>query len=110
MTARSLADEILEQFELFPEFAERIAREYPTTPLGRRMRDPNPCVKTFGFGPDGVKCKSCRHLYYHQRSKRYYKCRLRSFTFGPATDHRVRWNACSQFKRKVDEIAPEVLN
>lgn len=98
-------DEQLEMWSL--KVAQRTYEESDT---GKLAADANPCVRSFGFGPAGKKCKQCAHLYYHQKSKRYYKCRYRTFSFGPATDHRVRWNACAFFTRIVEEIAPEVLN
>lgn len=97
-----------EQLELWSPEVTR--RKYEETERGRRNMDPNPLVTKFGFGPPGETCKSCAHLFCHQRANRYYKCRYRKFTFGAGSDHRVRWNACSLFSRLVEEIAPEVLN
>jgi hypothetical protein len=57
----------------------------------------NPCVLVWGMDPEGRRCKACLYLAVKVRSKRYYKCRKRTITAGPATDHRVGWNACSLF-------------
>lgn len=99
-----------EELQLEMWSLEVAQRTYEESATGKQAADPNPCVRIFGFGPEGVTCKLCDALYYHQRSKRYYKCRFRSFSFGPATDHRVRWNACGVYRRKIEEYAPEVLN
>lgn len=62
----------------------------------------NPCVRAHGFGPQGATCKTCALLWCHETraGKRFYKCRLRKCTFGMATDHRVRWDACAQYREK----------
>lgn len=60
----------------------------------------NPCIQMFGRGPDGARCKGCAHLYANQKSKRYYKCKLRDFSHGPATDHKVNWVACGKFEAR----------
>ncbi len=105
-----VTDDEYEQLELLSGLAAKQARELENTEIGKRLADPNPCVKAFGFGPPQTLCKECQHLFYHQRSNRYYKCHQRNFSFGPATDHRVRWNACARFKRIIEELRPEVLN
>ena len=69
---------------LFPQFDDK--------------SDPNPCVWMFGKGPKGAKCKTCKHLICKHYSKRYYKCDWRPKSNGPATDHRVRWNACGKYE------------
>jgi hypothetical protein len=59
----------------------------------------NPCVQVFGKGPDGAICKSCAYLFAHQPgNKRFYKCELRNFTHGAASDHKVRWPACGRYE------------
>ena len=78
------------QFRMFGEPAEDVTY----------YDDPNPCVKVFGYGPEGAICKTCVYLYYHQFTKRYYKCKLRPSTHGPATDHRVGYRACRKYERK----------
>lgn len=62
----------------------------------------NPCVRIFGPGPEGVKCKDCAHLWRKRFSRTYYKCDLRGNTNGPGTDHRVNWPACSQFVPRAE--------
>ena len=58
---------------------------------------PNPCVKLYGFGPDGAKCKGCVLLFAHWTARKFYKCKLRNFTHGPGSDHRANWPACKRF-------------
>jgi hypothetical protein len=63
---------------------------------------PNPMVRAFGEGPEGVKCKNCIHLYakvYHPN--RYYKCDFRKDTNGAGTDHRVNWQSCRKYEPEV---------
>ena len=62
----------------------------------------NPMVRKFGLDPEGRKCKGCDFLTVNACSKRYYKCRLRSVTSGPGTDHKLKYPACSQFKPRID--------
>jgi hypothetical protein len=61
----------------------------------------NPCVKLYGPGPEGAICKTCRHLGAHWTARKFYKCELRTFSRGPATDHRVRWPACGKYEAKT---------
>lgn len=58
------------------------------------------------------KCKECRHLYYKQFSKRYYKCAHRKDTNGPATDHKVNWPACGlfEFAEDLKKIPPKPVS
>lgn len=58
----------------------------------------NPCVRQFGAGPEGKKCKTCKSLTYHQFTRKYYKCKNRPITRGPATDHNVGWDACGKYE------------
>ena len=60
--------------------------------------EPIEYVRVYGPGPEGRTCKTCRHLYYRQFSKRYYKCAYREETGGPGSDHRVGWNACAKYE------------
>lgn len=62
--------------------------------------EPNPCVRVFGAGPDGATCKGCALLYikHNNSNRRYYGCRLRTRTAGPATDHLVGWRACAKYE------------
>jgi hypothetical protein len=55
----------------------------------------NPCLALYGKGPEGKRCKECKLLFRHLR---FFKCELRGFTHGPATDHRANWPACGKFE------------
>lgn len=60
--------------------------------------EPNPCVRLFGKGPEGVTCKNCIHLQRRgTRRRNYFKCGFRKITNGPATDHRSGWDACARY-------------
>jgi hypothetical protein len=67
-------------------------------PVDESKLDSNPMVKSFGYGPEGKRCKHCFHLFKKQYAGTYYKCDYRINTNGPGTDHRVNWAACSKFK------------
>ena len=74
--------------ELFKNFD---AREIST--------EPNPCVKTWGVGPTGMRCKHCQHIKALKYANTYYKCAKRGrWTHGPSTDHRLNWKACAKFE------------
>jgi hypothetical protein len=61
----------------------------------------NPCVRAFGLGPEGKRCKECALLIRRDDcAKVYLKCALRANTRGPATDHRAGWPACGKFAEK----------
>lgn len=60
----------------------------------------NPMLRRYGAGPDGKKCKTCRHLYCKEFAGRYYKCDLRGDTNGAGTDHRVNWPACGRHEEE----------
>ncbi|TXK52354.1 hypothetical protein FVR03_01170 [Pontibacter qinzhouensis] len=62
----------------------------------------NPLLKSFGKGPEGERCKNCKHIYRKQYAGTYYKCELRGNTNGPGTDHRVNWPACGKFEKGED--------
>jgi hypothetical protein len=62
--------------------------------------DPNPCVRLYGYGPEGERCKTCAKLWSHRTARTYYKCELREFTRGPGSDHRVGWAACAKYERR----------
>lgn len=57
---------------------------------------------SWGPGPEGETCKTCRHLTVNRNPtvKTYYKCRLGAITGGPATDVRLRWPACGRWEEK----------
>ena len=58
----------------------------------------NPCVRHYGNGPAGAKCKECA-LFIRRggHANTYFKCELRGVTNGPGTDHRANWLACGRF-------------
>ncbi|RYC70694.1 hypothetical protein [Spirosoma sordidisoli] len=58
----------------------------------------NPCIKVFGPGPEGAKCKTCALLRYVEYSKRYYKCAKRGVSSSVTTDHLINWPACGQYQ------------
>lgn len=63
------------------------------------MKQHNPCVWTWGPGPEGKRCKTYSHLDGHPGAGRmYWKCDLRRYSHGPATDHRVNWPACGKYE------------
>ena len=72
-----------------------VAEIVPCRAKGKR----NPCVHWFGPGPEGSACRTCRNLEAHGggSQRTWYKCALRA-PGGPATDHRVNWPACAQYK------------
>lgn len=59
----------------------------------------NPVLKVFGPGPEGERCKNCKHLFDRSFNKTYYKCKLRNNNTSPKTDHRVNWPACGKFEK-----------
>lgn len=64
------------------------------------VKKTNPCVRLFGEGPEGRKCKECALLTAHAFQRTFYKCSLR-VPGGPATDHRVNWPACAKFEART---------
>jgi hypothetical protein len=83
--------------EYLPHFRRRRARK--SYAKGTRA---NPCIKTFGAGPEGEMCRGCIHLMRHQGASRtFLKCALRQNTSGPATDHFASWPACAKFEKEV---------
>jgi hypothetical protein len=67
--------------------------------------DPNPCVRLFGKGPEGAKCKKCVHLVRMLYGHTVLKCEERGdLTHGPKTDQRSGWNACSKFESGENQI------
>ena len=62
-------------------------------------KEPNPCVRTYGPGPEGARCKTCLKLGAKAFARTYYKCELRPDTGGPGTDHRVNWKACAKYEK-----------
>jgi len=64
----------------------------------------NPLVRAYGPGPEGAKCKTCRHLFRKRMSKVYIKCELRANTCGPGTDHRANWPACAKYSPEPETL------
>lgn len=76
-------------------------------PAERRRLFPRPTVKAHGYyappgsGPAGHTCGDCKHMLTHQPGNRaFHKCALTDYTFGPATDIRVRSPACRGWERE----------
>jgi hypothetical protein len=44
------------------------------------------------------RCGDCRHCCANQRSKVYWKCGTVPLTFGPSSDVRKSWPACTRFE------------
>ncbi len=65
--------------------------------VNKAEKRPNPMIKRCGRGPDGKKCKTCRHFYRKSFAKTYRKCALRGDTNGPGTDHLANWPACGEY-------------
>jgi len=53
-------------------------------------------------GPAGETCRTCRHAYYRQQGKRYWKCAIakRAATNGPGTDIRLKDPACARWEKE----------
>jgi len=95
-----------QQLKMTREQERWLANRQPLSPAQERWfmevlsspQEPNPCVRLYGAGPEGKKCKQCALLYRKCYSRCYLKCRMRPDTNGPGTDHKARWNACAKFK------------
>lgn len=66
--------------------------------LDQQAGPANPCVTVWGPGPEGERCRSCRHLVRPGANRAWPKCSLRAITRGAATDHRVTWPACGRWE------------
>ncbi len=67
--------------------------------FGPTSTEPNPCVRLYGYGPEGETCKTCGLLIVNPfAGRRYYKCDLRRMSRCAATDHRVSWRACGKWE------------
>ncbi|MEN6547729.1 MAG: hypothetical protein ABFE07_16975 [Armatimonadia bacterium] len=78
----------------------------PSLGFGPLSTEPNPCVRLWGPGPEGAKCRTCTLLVLVVRygaGRRYYKCRMRRMSMSEATDHRVGWRACAKYEEGRDE-------
>jgi len=52
----------------------------------------------YGLADNGKTCKTCKHLVYHERSKRWYKCKKWVLSMSSASDVRVSWPACKLYE------------
>ncbi len=59
-------------------------------------------IRRHGVGPEGKRCKTCKHLYCKEYAKRYYKCELAGHK-GPNTDWRVNWPACGRHDEECED-------
>jgi hypothetical protein len=82
------------------EYDRLVKKGDPTNPTG--IDNPNPCVRLYGYGPEGARCKDCKLLQHFRQAASWYKCSLRhgkqGGLGGPATDHRVNWSACARYE------------
>jgi len=66
-----------------------------------RERMPNPMVYKHGAGPEGAKCKTCRHVVQIRPGQnRYWKCDRRSLSHSQTSDHRLKWPACRLYEEE----------
>lgn len=83
------------------EYERLFGGKEPLGPL-----NPNPCVNLYGLGPAGARCGDCLHLKRYHQSARWNKCEFRKGARGgeggPATDHKVKWQACARY-----QVVPE---
>lgn len=56
-----------------------------------------------GSGPQGEKCKTCKHATAHLWDKTYWKCALIKPTRGPGTDIRLKSPACKRWEKRQGE-------
>jgi hypothetical protein len=47
-------------------------------------------------------CGTCVHAVGHRRTKTYYKCDLVALSFGPLTDIRLSWPACTKWEPRPE--------
>lgn len=81
--------------------------DQPMLPLGPegmrilRERMPNPMVYKHGPGPEGKRCKTCRHVVsIRPGQNRYWKCDRRSLSHSQTSDHRLKWPACRLYEEE----------
>jgi hypothetical protein len=55
-----------------------------------------------GSGPKGERCGTCRFCVARRRQRTYYKCGLTDWTFGSATDIRLKHLACWKFEKRSE--------
>ncbi len=89
------------KLELVPDDVEVNPR---TSPMKGRLAQHNisRLRLSWGPGPEGEKCKTCLHLGFNEMrsGKRFYKCKLGANTGGPATDVKLKWNACGRWEMR----------
>lgn len=54
-----------------------------------------------GAGPKGETCGTCKHLEVNRRQKKFFKCGLVDWSFGPATDIRRKDPACPKWEKPL---------
>lgn len=70
----------------------------------KKNRDtPRGNASPIGSGPAGETCRTCAHSYCYECAKRYWKCDLVKPTHSPKTDIRLKWAACSQWEKRIEE-------
>jgi len=57
-----------------------------------------PWAELLGAGPVGLTCGDCRHLVFHQMSRRFFKCGRQAMTSGAGTDIRKKDPCCRLFR------------
>lgn len=67
----------------------------------RQYAIPRGYAGTPGQGPDGERCRTCRHFYRRSMAKTYFKCHLNRllWTGGPKTDIKATSPACEKWER-----------
>jgi hypothetical protein len=51
-----------------------------------------------GRGPEGKRCKDCKHMVRQEFAKTYFKCGLTNYTSGKATDIKATSPSCQYFE------------
>lgn len=77
----------------------------PPEKVKAKRGQPKGNASPIGSGPVGETCRTCAHARCVKYAKTYHKCALVKATGGPGTDIRLKWAACSQWKKK-DETKP----
>ena len=64
---------------------------------------PNPMIVRHGRGPEGARCKTCRHIlaFSPTGNRTYWKCDLRAISRSDASDHRQKWDACRLYETET---------
>ncbi len=74
------------------------AASHPTPPKSviRTQR----MIARYGPGPEGKRCKTCKHLTYTLANKKFFKCLLYGNTASVATDWRCTQEACGRYEEE----------